>query len=470
MFFIVPIDTDAPIYHWPIATVSIIVTNVVLFFATVFQVSTGELELEKIEWLLLQFDTVNPLQWITGSFMHDGFMHLGVNMVFLWCFGLVVEGKIGSTQFSILYMFMALLDGACVQIPMFLLGGEGAALGASGVIFGLMAIALIWAPENEMDCFYFVWVLLYIRFGIKEVRIVMLCGLFFALQIIVLMILGFSMSSEMLHMVGVLIGAPIGFLMLRSNWVDCEGWDIISRNPLLRESSFLCSEEQRQKLRQREREANEDPVSMAIGYTQPVPDAPKNAESYLDKQRRQQREAQGAAPQEPQEKKGFLDRIREMFEPERNKQAVAGPAGPSPAQQAAAHPDFNRLSFAFRQAVESSSLLIAMQTFQQLDQLNLATGIGDKTLIRYTALLSTEKKWIETLRPLNIVISHQGELADEARLRTAQIQLNVMRKPQMAAQTLSQILDRPHDQSPERQRLMQKKAQLMAVISQSPNG
>ncbi len=67
----VPYSTDAPIYYLPFATGTIIVANVVIFFATTFQVfPLGKLEVEDIEWLILEFDQINPIQWITGSFMH----------------------------------------------------------------------------------------------------------------------------------------------------------------------------------------------------------------------------------------------------------------------------------------------------------------------------------------------------------------------------------------------------------------
>ena len=188
---IIPYTTDAPLYHWPIATVSIIVINVVTFFATVFRVMLGHLELDDIEWLVLQFDQINPLQWITAQFMHGDLMHLMGNMFFLFAFGLIVEGKIGNFRFVLLYLFIALIDGALVQIPMYLLGGEGAALGASGVIFGLMVIAVIWAPENELDCFY--WIMFYA--GTFEARVITFGGWYIAVNILLAAITGFSIRE-----------------------------------------------------------------------------------------------------------------------------------------------------------------------------------------------------------------------------------------------------------------------------------
>ena len=91
-----PYNTDAPLYYLPYATGGIIVANIVIFCATTLQVMLGNLEIESIEWLILQFSTINPFQWISGSFMHGDPMHLLSNMFFLWAFGVVIEGKFES--------------------------------------------------------------------------------------------------------------------------------------------------------------------------------------------------------------------------------------------------------------------------------------------------------------------------------------------------------------------------------------
>ncbi len=172
----------------------------------------------------------------------------------------MIEGKVGPLVFTALYFLITLIDGAMVQIPMFLLSGESGALGASGVIFGLMVIAVIWAPENEMDCFY--WIVMV--FGTAEIRIIALGGFFIGLQLLFLFLGGFGMSSEMLHMVGAVIGAPIGFLMLRQGMVDCEGWDVVSRNPWMQEMNLFYSAKQRA-IRDKTEDTIEDPIATALG-------------------------------------------------------------------------------------------------------------------------------------------------------------------------------------------------------------
>lgn len=226
-----PYGTDAPIYHRPIATISIITINVLMFFATGMGVDVFVPRTGPYDWLHLHFDQINPLQWLTAAFMHAGVIHLVGNMIFLWVFGLIVEGKIGWMKFSGLYLGICLLKGALTQIPMFLFfDSSGQAFGASGAIFGIMAVALLWAPRNEVSClFAFTW------FWIRsfEVSVVAFCGFFVAFQVLFLSLGrwmgGGWMSSELLHLIGFAAGLPWAWWMLRTGRVDCEGWDLISK-------------------------------------------------------------------------------------------------------------------------------------------------------------------------------------------------------------------------------------------------
>ncbi len=142
--------------------------------------------------------------------MHADIMHLIGNMFILWGFGLVVEGKIGWQRFLLLYLGIGIVYGAVIQILMFLLfRSEGGALGASAAIFGLTGIAVIWAPKNDLECF--LWAGIFSR--LLQVPIVLFGGIFIVLQIFMLAITGFRMSSEMLHFAGLMIGIPVGIFL-----------------------------------------------------------------------------------------------------------------------------------------------------------------------------------------------------------------------------------------------------------------
>jgi membrane associated rhomboid family serine protease len=213
---VVPYSTDAPVYHWPFTTVALIALNILVFVAEVFAP-------EQAESLFLLFGHgIHPIQWVTCNFLHGGIFHLLFNMFFLWTFGLIVEGKLGWYKTLFIYLGIGILHAAIVQTLM--LGTKGAACGASAAIFGFMAICLVWAPENCIQCLF-----LLIVFPIFfDVRVSVLVGLFLALQILSLISSNMAMSSELLHVIGAAIGFPIAIWMLKKGHVDCENWDVFS--------------------------------------------------------------------------------------------------------------------------------------------------------------------------------------------------------------------------------------------------
>lgn len=213
---LLPYRTDAPVYHGPWATIGVIIANLII------QVWASATDYEYVEPFLAQYGTFMPHQWLTSVFLHSGWMHLIGNMIFLWVFGLIVEGKIGWWRFLALYGAIAVLAGAVEQLIM--LGGDGGSLGASGVIFGLLAIAMLWAPDNEIDS-------LLLLYGVKvvELPIKVFAGIYLALQLLDAVLDGFAFGTAVLHLLGAAAGLPIGILMLKRGWVDCEGWDWFSR-------------------------------------------------------------------------------------------------------------------------------------------------------------------------------------------------------------------------------------------------
>jgi membrane associated rhomboid family serine protease len=212
---LIPWNTDAPIYHYPIATAGLIACNV-----AVFALLIGEPELAE-EYCLAYGDGLHPVQWLTHNFLHADFMHLFGNMIFLWSFGLVVEGKLGWYGMLPAYLGVGIAHGWIVQAAN--QHHDGLALGASAAIYGLMAMSLVWAPRNNMEC-----VLLLGRVHMFELSILVLSGIYIGLDFTSALWAGFEVSTPVLHLTGALIGAALGLALLKLNLVDCEGWDVIS--------------------------------------------------------------------------------------------------------------------------------------------------------------------------------------------------------------------------------------------------
>jgi membrane associated rhomboid family serine protease len=224
---IIPCGTDAPIYHRPIATVGMIVINVLVYV----MFPPGHYE----DWTLVLGDGLHPLQWVTNIFMHAGFFQLAGNMLFLWTFGLVVEGKLGWWAFLLVYLGLGISESAGMQLlvhsttPVHMLG-------SSGVIFGLLAMCLVWAPMNEVVC------IIWLRFApsVFDVSILWFAAGYIALDVLSSSLTGVVMASVLDrstgailavildHTSGAILGLIVGVALLKLNWVDCENWDVFA--------------------------------------------------------------------------------------------------------------------------------------------------------------------------------------------------------------------------------------------------
>jgi membrane associated rhomboid family serine protease len=77
---------------------------------------------------------------VTSGFVHYGILHLGFNMYLLYMLGQMLEPAIGRMRFALVY-FAGLLGGSAGAI---LLSSERAVTaGASGAVFGLLALAFV---------------------------------------------------------------------------------------------------------------------------------------------------------------------------------------------------------------------------------------------------------------------------------------------------------------------------------------
>lgn len=224
-----PLTSDAPLYHWPRATVGLIAANVLAFVIVRSGLAGSEQEVLKNVGLLLGEGHLHPLQWITSNFLHPTFLHLAGNMLFLWAFGLIVEGKVGWKWFLAIYLAAGVLESAGEQVCLYARDETLVSYGASAVVFGLMAIALVWAPRNDLVIGYWLPVL---NIGTVDVSVVTFSLLCLAAQAVLVwvgwLLAGMALGSQVLHLSGAVLGFAIGTLMLKRGRVDCEGWDLFS--------------------------------------------------------------------------------------------------------------------------------------------------------------------------------------------------------------------------------------------------
>ena len=285
----VPYSTDAPLYHFPTATIGLIVLNIALFLGVpaeyVRPVATGvvpagqnaaqavadaggklQVEYPSNTLALQRGSGLKPWQWLTNGHLHTNFIQLIFNMIFLWAFGLVVEGKVGSLIFLGLYIGIGTIHSAIEQ-TLFCFWGSGASVGAAAAIYGILGIALVWAPQNEFEvAWFFGWA----GAGSFSIPILMFAFIRFAFDFIGVAFTGLF-GSDAFQILGLGLGIAAGFVWLKRGWVDCEGWDLVTvwqgkegkveeredinaeASALIRESTKRLKENKAQKKRKKSR-------------------------------------------------------------------------------------------------------------------------------------------------------------------------------------------------------------------------
>ncbi len=219
---ILPYRTDAPMYHYPIGTGLFVITCIVIHVLRF----THDITFQTLALPLGQ--GITPLAWITNHFVHVDYWHLLINLWFLWLFGLIVEGKVGFLRFGLIVLAIGVGESMVEQILMLnqTMTFSG---GSSVIVFGLMAMSLIWAPDNEVECLiehYWSMTTHWIQF---DLTVYCFVGIYLILCVIEIFQGGIRLSSAILHAGGAGIGLGIAILMLYRGWVNCEKFDFFTR-------------------------------------------------------------------------------------------------------------------------------------------------------------------------------------------------------------------------------------------------
>jgi membrane associated rhomboid family serine protease len=127
---------------------NLIIINAIVFVAQlVFDKTNGQTAWLTNRLALYSIDTglFEPYQLVTHMFAHAGFFHILFNMYALWLFGAVLERSWGPKKFLIFYIVCGL---AAALAQMFFVP-QGAAIGASGAVMGLLAAFAYTYPNIE---------------------------------------------------------------------------------------------------------------------------------------------------------------------------------------------------------------------------------------------------------------------------------------------------------------------------------
>jgi membrane associated rhomboid family serine protease len=141
-----PVSDVIPSRTTPFVTVTLILLNVLAFF---YQLQLTRPELQ----LFVQTYGVVPasFDWLslfTSMFLHEGWMHLLGNMLYLWIFGDNVEDRLGHFGYVIFY----LASGAAAAMGQVIVSPDSTIpmIGASGAIAAVMGAYFVLYPHSRV--------------------------------------------------------------------------------------------------------------------------------------------------------------------------------------------------------------------------------------------------------------------------------------------------------------------------------
>src|SRR5207244_1955365 len=132
-------------------------------------------------------------------------------------------------RFLLLYLGIGAAE--CATEQMLTLGASaGVSYGASAIVYGLVAVSLVWAPRNDLTCWVFFWYFMRFYFNDHQIPILWYATFYIAIEAITVPLSGFAVTSSLLHLLGAAWGFALAVLILKANWVDCENWDLFAES------------------------------------------------------------------------------------------------------------------------------------------------------------------------------------------------------------------------------------------------
>jgi rhomboid family protein len=170
-----PVSDVIPSRTTPYATIALLVLNAVGF---IYELQLGSRQLQA---LVDAFGLVPAaFSWpsvLTSLFLHDGWLHFGVNMLYLWIFGDNVEDTLGHIRYLVFYLIcgVAAATGHAAAHP----HSTVPMIGASGAIAGILGAYLVLYPRSRVLTAIFLVVFL----DLVEIPAIFFLGIWFVMQL-----------------------------------------------------------------------------------------------------------------------------------------------------------------------------------------------------------------------------------------------------------------------------------------------
>jgi membrane associated rhomboid family serine protease len=181
----IPLKDRNPTKRFPIITIFLIATNILIFF---YQISLGiRLEGFYYKFSVIPSHIVESLHseifrpfifatLFTSLFLHEGWLHLGGNMLYLWVFGDNVEDKLGHGRFFIFYLICGV---AATALHIFIDPASTVpTIGASGAISGVLGAYILMFPRARV----LTLIPIFIFIQLLELPAFIVLGFWFVLQ------------------------------------------------------------------------------------------------------------------------------------------------------------------------------------------------------------------------------------------------------------------------------------------------
>lgn len=207
--------------------------------------------------------------WLHGGVL-KGTVRLIGNLIFLWPFGNAVCAKLGNKLYPLVYLGFGLLAGV-IHLAL----GVGPAVGACGVICGIVGIYIVLFPEDTMSCFVL----------LPRPMAVSISGCWFVLLWFVFDILATGLGGSTTYYAHILCaGAGFGLaaLMLKKKWLVMES----DEKSLLQMLSRKEKEEEKARQEGEKKGEKEEKKDLGAVEKQLTTSAPKGrdlAEGGVDK-------------------------------------------------------------------------------------------------------------------------------------------------------------------------------------------
>jgi len=176
-----PIRDRNPSGHTPIVTWALIIVNVLVFLAY-WPAGTPDTVAQVFQtWGMVPARLSNGEGlWtpLTSIFVHGGWFHIGLNMLFLRIFGDNLEAEMGHLRFLGFYVVSGLVAALMQYVSA--LNSLVPVAGASGAVAGVMGGYFLMFPRARVEMLFY----LVVVFRVVAVPAWLLLSLWFALQVL----------------------------------------------------------------------------------------------------------------------------------------------------------------------------------------------------------------------------------------------------------------------------------------------